>query len=201
MTNEIAKILAESLEPLRNDQIITHLCGLTKEVRQQLNGRIVRFPIPYDYDSANYDIEMSVLVPNKQYRSVVYFEGNDTDITDFSVNKSKARTGLRLICWYDRSKMGDENSQSIHAALISAFLLQLQKARPALDSPVQGFKLDVTRIYDSVASLFSRYTYAEERGQYLLAPYFAFGIDLSVTYQINHGCNAQLFPIDAVDCC
>lgn len=200
MTNEIAKILARSLEPRQNSEIITHLCGLTKEVRQQKDGRVVRFPIPYDYDSANYQIDNSVLVPDQRYRSIVYFEGNDTSITGFEPKKSKASTSLRMVCWYDRSKFNKESSVPLHSGLISLFLSDLAQARPDIDSAIGGFKLDVNTIYDSVSSLFSRYTYVEERGQYLMAPYFAFGIDLTVTYQINHGCNADLFPIDVANC-
>lgn len=203
MTNEVAKVLAGSLEPLYNAELITVLCGLTKVATQKKYDATttVRFPVPYDYDSPVYQIEKSQLVPDKKQRAIVYFEGNDTDITSFVQNKSKGRTGLRLVCWYNSSAFESPINDSIHSQLASKMLDLLWKAKPRPDGVIGGMTVEVTRILDSAGSLFSRYSYKEDYGQYLQNPYFAFGIDISVTYQINHGCTTELVPVDAGDCC
>lgn len=203
MTNEIAKILAGSLEPLYNAELITVLCGLTKVATQQKASATttVRFPVPYDYDSPTFQIENSDLVPNSKQRAIVYFEGNDTDITSFVQNKSKGRTGLRLVCWYNSQWFQSPEGHSIHSLLTSNILKLIWKARPLPDGIIGGFETEVTRIYDSASTLFSRYSYKEDYGQYLQNPYFALGIDITVTYQINHGCTSELLAVNANDCC
>lgn len=201
MTNEIAKILAGSLQPLYDSQVITTLCGLSKVATQKKTEATVRFPVPYDEDSPTYQMDRSQLVPDSRQRAIVYFEGNDSDITSFEGKKSKGRTALKLICWYDSNKFRSLDRGSIHPILTSAILNLIGKARPKPDDVVQGFAIDVTRIYDSAASLFSRYSYKEEYGQYLQNPYFALGIDITVTYQINHGCSTELLAVNADNCC
>lgn len=201
MTNEIAKVLAGSLEPMVNQRLITVLCGLTKVAQQKRDTLTLRFPVPYDYDSATYQIENSALVPDAKERAIVYFEGNDTDVAGFSQKRSQGRTSLRLVCWYDRSKYQSPDNDSVHTVLMSQFLEYLGSARPPYDGVIATFQVDVTRIYDSVESLFSKYTYRQERSQYLLSPYFALGIDITVSYQINHGCRKDLLPVNTAACC
>lgn len=201
MTNEVAKILAGALQPLYNAELITVLCGLTKVVTQQKDKTTVKFPVPYDYDSPVYQIENSALVPDERQRAIVYFEGNDSDLTSFSQNKSKGSTRLKLVCWYNTNMLQHPQNESIHPVLVSKINGLIGKVKTHPDSIIQGFQVEATRVYDSAASLFSRYTYKEERGQYLQNPYFALGIDFTVTYQINHGCTSELLAINARDCC
>lgn len=203
MTNEVAKILAGSLEPLYNAQIITVLCGLVKTVTQEKvnNTSTVRFPVPYDTDSATFQMANSDLVPSARQRAIIYFEGSDTDITAFEPLKSKASTDLRLVCWYNSSQYESVDGHSVHSILASQILKMLWKANPEPNSVIAGMKTEVTRMYDSAATLFSRYSYREEYAQYLQNPYFSLGIDMTVTYQINHGCTPELLAINAADCC
>lgn len=201
MTNEIAKILAASLEPLVNQEIITTLCGLSKVATQKKTEATVRFPVPYDDNSPIFQMDRSQLVPDSRQTAIVYFEGNDTDITSFEAKKSKGRTSLKLVCWYNSQKLENPRGGSGHVILISKILALISKAKPRPDDVVQGFDIDVTRLYDSAASLFSRYSYKEEYGQYLQNPYFALGIDITVTYQINHGCTTELLAANLTDCC
>lgn len=201
MTNEIAKILANALSPLVDSQIITTLCGLSKVATQKKAESTVRFPVPYDDSSPSYQIDRSQLVPDNRQTAIVYFEGNDTDITSFEGKKSKGRTSLKLVCWYNSQKLENPRGGSAHVILVSKILSLISKAKSRPDDVVQGLEIDVTRIYDSSAALFSRYTYKEEYGQYLQNPYFALGIDITVTYQINHGCTSELLAANAVDCC
>lgn len=201
MTNEIAKILAASLQPLYDTQVITTLAGLSKVATQKKQEATVRFPVPYDEDSATYQMDRSQLVPDSRQRAIVYFEGNDSDITSFEGKKSKGRTSLKLICWYNSNKFSTIAQGTVHSVLTSAILNLIGKAKPTHDGVIQGLFIDVTRIYDSAANLFSRYTYKEEYGQYLQNPYFALGIDITVTYQINHGCSTELLAVNATDCC
>lgn len=201
MTSEVAKILAASLEPLRNKEIITTLSGLVKTVTQTTDAGTIRFPVPYDFNAVNYQIQNAALVPDQRQRAIVYFEGNDTNINLFEQRKTKASTSLRLVCWYDSSKIDAPNGGSVHVILASAMLTLIKGAKPKPNTIIAGLDIDATRIYDSADNLFSRYSYRQERVQYLQSPYFALGIDFTVTYQINHGCADALVPLNAQICC
>lgn len=201
MTNEIARILSDSLQPLHDAQLITVLGGLSKVASQQRNQGTIKFPVPYDEDSQQYQIENSALVPNAKQRAILYFEGNDTNITDFNTKKSKADTRVRLVCWYNMDKFTKMPQGFVDSVFTSKIMECISKAKPRPDGIIVGLSVDVTRLLDSANTLFSRYTYKEERGQYLQSPYFALGMDITVTYQINHGCPIELLPVDADGCC
>lgn len=201
MTHEIAKILAQSLSPLYDAELITILCGLVKTVSQARDNAIIRFPVPYDTDAPVYQIENSDLIPDHGQRAIVYFEGTDTLISDNQLRKSKASSGLRLVCWYNSERMQVTEGNSLHSLLIGSFLGLLKEARPPQDGIIVAMKAEANRVIDSYDSLFAKYSYVKERGQYLQSPYFAFGIDINVTYQINHGCATKPLPINSADCC
>lgn len=201
MTREVARILADSLVPLYNAQLITVLTGLVKTVSQERNQGTIRFPVPYDTNSGSVQIENSALVPDKNQRAIVYFEGSDTSITEFARNKSRASSSVKLICWYNSLMFAQPENISLHEVLIGNVLKHIAEARPEQDSIIKTFDIDVTRVYDSSPALFSKYSYREERGQYLQTPYFSFAIDITVDYQLNHGCEYELIPIDADHCC
>lgn len=201
MTHEVARVLSESLTPLYNTKIITVLAGLSKlAVTETRDQKSLRYPVPYDSDSQPMQVENDSLIPDHRQRAILYFEGTDSDVTTFEQDKSKMRSNLRLVCWYNSLMFQWEEGHSLHLTLVSAILKLLPNAKNQSD---QLLAMDVraTRIYDSAAALFSRYTYREERGQYLLAPYFALGIDLSVTYQLNHECHGGLVPVESSVCC
>jgi len=201
MTREVARILAESLIPLYNKEVITVLTGLVKTVSQERNNNTIRFPVPYDTNSGAVQIENSALVPDKTQRAIIYFEGSDTSITDFDKRKSQASSALKLVCWYNSLMFNQPENISLHEVLIGNVLKYIAEARPEPDSVIKTFGIDVTRVYDSNPALFSKYSYREERGQYLQTPYFSFAIDITVEYQLNHGCDYELIPIDADHCC
>lgn len=187
--------------PLYNKEVITVLTGLVKTVSQERNNGTIRFPVPYDTNSGAVQIENSALVPDKTQRAIVYFEGSDTTVTDFDKRKSAASSALKLVCWYNGLMFNQPENISLHEVLIGNVMKCIAEARPEPDSIIKTFNIDVTRVYDSNPALFSKYSYREERGQYLQTPYFSFAIDIIVNYQLNHGCEYELIPIDADHCC
>lgn len=201
MTNDVARALADSLTPLYNSKIITVLAGLSKmAVTETRDQKTLRYPVPYDNDSQPMQVENDSLIPNQNQRAIVYFEGTDSDVTSYEDTKSKMRSNLRLVCWYNSQMFQLEEGQSLHTTLVSTILKLLPTAKN-YSNQLLAMEVRATRVYDSAATLFSRYTYREERGQFLLAPYFALGIDLTVSYQLNHECHAGLIPIKSSVCC
>lgn len=199
MNAVIAQILSKRLDLLHSRQLVTVLGGLVKTASvAREGGRNIKFPVPFDTETQNIRIENSAFVPDQEQRAIMYFEGLNSTITESVRNKSKLRSNLRLICWYNANKFNVKGCSTIHEVLISASLKLLQNGRDT--DVVQGIVVMPTTVLDSSNTLFSRYSYLEERGQYLLAPYYAFGIDLNVTYQLSHNCHGNALPVD-VDCC
>lgn len=203
MTHEVAKILAGTLEPLYRGGQVTVLCGLVKTVSQSRDNGIIRFPVPYDSDAPMFQIENSELIPDQKQRAIVYFEGSDSLITDYQVKKSVVSGGLRLVCWYNSNRFQQESTDpnTLHTSLIGNMLGLLKEHRLRPDGVLTALSVNATRVIDSYDTLFSKYSYIKERGQYLQNPYFAFGIDLDVKYQINHGCTTKPLLVNISDCC
>lgn len=199
MNAVIAQILSKRLDQLHSRQLVTVLGGLVKTASVNRDGgRTIRFPVPFDTQTQNIRIDNSAFVPDSEQRAIIYFEGLNSTVTESVRNKSRLRSNLRLVCWYNSDKYIVKGSSTIHEVLISAILKLLQSGRDT--DVIQGIVVTPTTVLDSNSNLFSRYSYTEERGQYLLAPYYAFAIDLNVTYQLSHNCHGNALPVD-VDCC
>ena len=201
MISEVAKILALSLMPMYASQKVTVLGGLVKVASQEIKEKqIEKFPIPYSAGSQPMQISNDAFIPDSSQRAIIYFEGSDSNVTMFENNKSRFKAALRLICWYNADKFQTDDDSSVHISLLAEILGLLPSAKRLSD---QILALDIVpgSIIDSTPRLFSQYSYKEEKGQYLLPPYYALGIDLTTTFQINHGCNAKLKPVESGGCC
>lgn len=198
MTPEVARILAVSLLPLYTNKLITVLSGLVKTASVDQDGKKVRFPVPYDPDAMPFQIESTDLVPDSYQRGIIYFEGESAAIESGTANKTKMRSVLRLVCWYNSEKFELRQPGAMHSALFGEIMALLRQAK-RVPTNLHALTLEMQDVQETTPRLFSKYTYTEERGQYLQPPYFAFGITISATYQINH-CDEdrKLFPVDAV---
>ncbi|CAG5001948.1 hypothetical protein DYBT9275_02773 [Dyadobacter sp. CECT 9275] len=202
MTHEVARVLATALMPMYNHQLVTVLGGLVKMALTDKGGKTVRFPVPHSDASQPMQIDNNAFIPDAKQRAIIYFEGTDSDIVSFDRDKSRMRTNLKLICWYNLNMFQVEGSNSVAVTLLNNVLGLLPSAS-ALPGEILALKTVATKVIDKGPNLFSQYTYKEERSQYLQDPYYAFGIDLSCTYQINHtsDCHGKLIPVDTVECC
>ena len=201
MTHEVAKVLAQSLKPMHANSLITVLAGLVKTATTTArDNRPVKLPVLFGQYSNPIQVESKDLIPSSEQRSIIYFEGSDSSITQFYNDKSKMRSNVRLICWYNSEKYDLIEQSSIAISLLSNILALLPNAKK-LSKDILGLEITPGTVYDSTARLFSQYSYKEEYAQFLLPPYYAFGIDIQVTYQLNHSCHAAITPTDSTGCC
>ncbi len=200
MTQEVAQMLAKSLIPMFDAGIITVLSGLVKTATVlSPEGKTIRFPIPYQSDDDALQIRNSALVPDSRQRCIVYFEEVDTDVTKSRENYTRFRSRLRLVCWFDVSKFQTTPS-NVQVALTARMTVDVRNTRSAEGSPLLALKVVPGKLLNNVPALFSKYTYKEEKTQYLQAPYYAFGIDFTADYQINHDCKNDeiLLPVQSI---
>lgn len=200
MTHEVARIMALSLQPLYNAELVTTLAGMVKTATMMVNEKPTKFPVPFGSDSQPIRISNDSLIPDASQRAIIYFEGQDSDITDYKNSRSRMISSLRLICWYNLDKFESDNQGSVHLSLLAKILGLLPSCKNLSDD-IQGIDIIPGKVHDSTSRLFNLYSYKEERGQYLQPPYYAFGIDLAVTYHLNHQCHADLKPVNTSASC
>lgn len=208
MTHEVALVLAKSLQPMFDHGLVTTLSGLVKTATVQRDGgKVERFPYPFASETQPIMMTNSDLIPDSRSRAIIYFEGNDTNVSESTAQRTRMTSEVRLICWYDSSKFQvsgvPAKVDTVHTVLLSNILANLHKAK-TIESPIKALNIDIIRVLDSTQRLFSNYTYKEERGQYLQAPYYAIGIDIRSTFQLSHsdGCFNKLLAVDSADeCC
>lgn len=212
MTSQIATILKNILSNIDNNTdsqgqsiapgllFVDKIAGLVvvgeKVQPTEIDGAfaVTKFPISLD---SNYDDCINTgcykdLVPNSNQKGVLYFE-------DFGTSLSTQNRGgyynytskLRIVCWLNNKLIQGENCQSINHLFINQIRSQLEKG-PFNSGNFSKIKVTSTRIIENDMRLFSRYTYPSEAVKFLMHPYEAFGIDISVDYSISQNCLPEL---------
>ncbi|MGF7219036.1 hypothetical protein GGR92_005216 [Spirosoma lacussanchae] len=179
--------------------VISRLAGLVKTLETDAftKGKTSRFPIPVEASQtpkASRGKSFPDLVPDDSERFIVYFE-------DGGATKSGMRwtSKLRLIGWGDARQFSAQPIE-VPGLLIAHITTRLEHRLPVAHNPISGLRCQVVASPEASANLFSRYTYGEVRSQYLLSPYFAFGLDLQLTFVLNHDCLSDLTAVPAPRC-
>lgn len=128
------------------------------------------------------------LTPNSNEAGIVYFEHMSLTSGGVESGGLSFTSKLRLVCW----QQAVEASQPLGAqAILQAYVLR-RLAPLSRSHNVAGLaaRIQVTpgKLLTREDKLFSRYTYNEAQRQYLLAPYGAFGIELTTTFVVPLAC-------------
>ncbi|RIV23601.1 hypothetical protein DYU11_11510 [Fibrisoma montanum] len=203
----IAYYLAESLRAL---PFISRLAGLVKVLEtdrfsKDKNGadrRVHRFPISLESEPSTCTTsgrQYPDLVPDQSERLIVYFEDGNARSVD---GRAKWQSTLRLVAWGNSAlfEAGDSPKAAIPAMIMNAIGNTLRTAKESGRGPIQNLSVTITGVPDSNTNLFARYTYEQTRSQFLFPPYFAFGIDLTVTYTLQHDCLDTLTYLTPAEC-
>lgn len=182
MTHDVARILAQSLQPLLDQRIITTLCGLAKLVSTTSatpGTPPQRFPVPFDADSRIVQMDNADLIPDQNQTAIVYFEGTDSQITEIKDKGIRMSCGLRLVCWYNTKRLALS-----HTRLFSRVVSDLKNAKKS-DGDIQGLTLTFGAVQNTAGLIFSPYTYREEKAQYMQPPFYAFAVSIRAEYSLN----------------
>lgn len=150
------------------------------------------------------DTTIGELIPNENYNSVLFFEGDAYPSSSPIVGAGrvigkKFTSRLRVVVWLNCSRLGGDCGCGDLASLnlISAIeaLPRKYESGPLMDihhtviggGPARG------------RDIFSRYTFDEARSQYLHFPFDFFALDIETTYRIIPGCEDQVEP-ENVNC-
>lgn len=206
MISQLATILKTKLASIDNGinqptglLFIDKLAGIVvvgeKMQPTEIEGAFAVSKFPMSLDS-NYDDCINSgcykdLVPNSRLKGILYFEDNGTKPTGRERGSFNYTSKLRLVCWINNKLIQGNNCKSINHILIT----QIRKALEVgyfNDSDLTKIRVSSTNIIENDYKLFERYTYPKDVLKYLMHPYEAFGIDLSVDYSISENCLPEL---------
>jgi len=148
-----------------------------------------KFPISndVDYEECFNSGAFKDLIPNSKSKGILYFEDQGSVPIEGRTGSQNYRSKLRLVCWINNRMIQGNNSEPIAHLLINQIRQSLEIGY-FNENNISRIRVSSTNIVSNDLKLFSKYTYPSESLKYLMFPYEAFGIDLSVEFSIGQSC-------------
>jgi hypothetical protein len=193
MNPRLASILKDKIAAFT---YVDRIAGLVRVISYEREGAVIKVPVAVDVqdDLACDDSTQRDLVPDEQYACMVYFEDGGTTRTTSRTRGTSYRSNLRLVCWINTAKFsGDVTAGD---KILQEFLNLLDDRAPYNAETLIGIRQAVEGMPKRGPEIFSQYTYPDSTRQYLMWPFDAFAIDLSVEYRVKPGCEEEPVPGD-----
>jgi hypothetical protein len=207
MTKDIANIFKESLTPLKDSGLISNLEGLVRvlEYKPTASDKSTKIAFPVDCQEPEDCQEcesLFVCVPEKNKKCLIYFEGTQSREIATLEGATKYEATISLICWYNLGFF--QKDDFLQTRLISLFsnLIKRTSSTSTELNPINFNKPEVISVYDSDASIFSKYSYNEGKSNFLGCKYSTFKIDFKVKFFIyeDKNCISDIVDISNIDC-
>ena len=209
MTKDIAEVLQLSLSDLHGSgNVISTLAGLTR-VFEYIDASDVIKKLPYPLDCTQPEPncqecdELFILVPDKNKRCIVYFEGGASSPIQNLQGATKYASLISLVCWYNMQ--GFQETENLQSRLIALFSDRCKNAKVNPLLPVESLsrvEVELIRVQDSDPSIFSKYTYSQDKSQYLGCPFSSFKLDFKINFTLyeNPNCFRPIVAIAIPNC-
>lgn len=126
------------------------------------------------------------LMPDSKYKSVSYFEDGGIRKLEDNVRDFTFESTLKWIWWINLQKAGKTGCSN--TALAMATILNTLPTR-TINSGIYSRILITAEGEDAKnPQIFSKYTYDEEKTQFLMYPYDYFALNISVKFSISKSC-------------
>ena len=188
MVKELANVLKSQLNNIAFLEVIAGIVQPVIDVRYNDTSGL-KFPkkIPVSYDtskgrSAFLGMERQ-LVPDKAYKSILYFEDFGSTQQAGRANTLTWNTKLRLVCWMNKAKIGYDIYSDVTMKCMDEVLNRLVQGKAINQQGITKLFVTAGAIVQQDAQIFSRYNYDEAELQYLRPPYEYFAIDLNCKYE------------------
>lgn len=203
MDVEVASIVKEYLSSL---SFIDKLAGLVKTVTKtdlDKDNRPVKktFPVACGVDFAQCitNGKYTDLVPNSKIGCMVYLEDNGgVRLIGRNGKNYRFNASYRLVSWINSKKLGYENC-SITAQMILSIISALPE-NPINEGIYQRLLVEVLGQDPKSYVPFSKYSYDEDKTQYLMHPFDYFSLPIEVTFEINPACAAEFIKQTEINC-
>lgn len=206
MTAQLANILKEKLSAIDNGKnqptgllFIDKISGLVqvgeKTQPTEIEGMfaVSKFPISIDsdYDECFRNGCFKDMVPNSKLKGILYFEDNGTIPNGRERGYFNYKSKLRLVVWINNKLIQGNVCKSINHILIAQIRKTLENGY-FNSREFSKIRITTTNIINNDYRLFERYSYPKDVLKYLMHPYEAFGLDLSIEYSISESCLPEL---------
>ena len=141
------------------------------------------------------------LSPDSSKRSVMYFEDLGIQFNDKNTNEIVYQSRLRLIGWLNLSHFVGGGC-SMSAQVIANILQALPYSPINVQGDINLTKLHVVSTLElpKNADIFLRYSYKEEKTQYLMYPFDFFAIELTTVFTLPFKCIPEIEMQDPQKC-
>ena len=189
MIHLIANKIVENLASLT---IVDKITGIVKPAKVYINNVVKTYPIAYNTDpDVCSQSQLLDFVPDSSKRSIIYFEDYGTSQVKLENQKAYWQATFRLIVWFNYKKILPVMSEP---SLIALNVLNLIPGDLGNFDNLQGVFVEVTSQLPNDVSPFSRYSYQEERTQYVTYPYDYVAFVLRAEFSTRIGCIDDLTP-------
>lgn len=203
MLFEVGEIVKGYLEPL---SFIDKRAGLVKTLSKsdvtEKGLRITKsFPVAcnVNYEDCIKSGNYTDLVPNNKIGCMIYLEDNG-GMQPLGQNGANFvfKANYRLVGWVNNKKLGYEDC-SITGQIILSIFAVLPKI-PRNEGNYQRLLVELGGQDPKSYVPFAKYSYDEDKTQYLMYPYDYFSLPLSVTFQMNPACVDAFIKQTAINC-
>lgn len=200
MTIELGNILKSYLEPLKSDGIsstkfIDKIAGVVKTAvrsgKDSNNGKIIQsFPIACgtSFEDCNKNGSLTDLVPNSNLGCIVYFEDLGVRLLSKSGQLRNWKASYRMVGWINMKKLGSDRC-SVSGTIINTILNQFPEGQfNPPSTPYQRCSIEVLGQDPKSLNPFSKYSYDEDKTQYLMHPFDYFSMQVDVDFSVHKSC-------------
>ena len=210
MVTEIGNILKSFLEPLEiggagSNQFIDKLAGVVKVITTTgvdgNNKSILKtFPVACGMSYADFvkTGKYKDLCPDSNIGCMVYFEDLGARMLGEVGSRRKWKASYRLVCWINQKKLGT-NECSISAKILNTFLNKIPQV-PFNSGIYQRCSIDILGQDPKSYNPFSKFSYDEDKTQYLMYPYDYFSIQLDFNAEVDRRCADDFIKQTEITC-
>lgn len=212
MTTEVGNILKDFLEPLRvggtgENQFIDKLAGVVKTItRSDLDSNNVRvsktFPVAcgVSYEECNKASAYTDLIPDSRLGCIVFFEDLGVRKIDNEGGLANWKASYRLVGWVNNKKLG-VNGCSVTGQVINTIIDQFPTRFFNVTGTIyQRCFIEVLGQDPKSTNPFSKYSFDEDKTQYLMSPFDYFSIQIDINYSINSKCLTAFTKNTEINC-
>lgn len=184
MIHRIANKILESLIAL---PFIDQYAGVVNVAKIISNDTVKIFPVDCNTPTDCETSKLRALVPNSTKRSILYFEDQGTSQIEVLQGGYKFQASLKLICWFNYKKIAALCEPSLIATNILKFLpTNLGNFDEFIDVWIEVVS------QDPAEGVFDKYTYLEEKTQFVTYPYGVVAFTLRASWQIRTACVPEI---------
>lgn len=196
MIKDLAKVFMNTISDLPFTDKIGGLAELTAE-----DSRKMLVACDYIQNNCQGDKDYTELVPDKELKSLFYFE-NDRGA---SFKESKAgdimvfETDMRLVGWLNLQKLGydDCNTTTLIMNALIKRLISNDELKKNLDKPFLAIKTTSVREDNRDPKIFTKNGYKDN---FRFKPYDYFAITIGVKFYVNYKCVEEFVVKTPLQC-